>query len=153
MTAGSDGAPAAPGNSSLRETAIEDMPQRLAEEARSFAEGRKHEGAERIGGMAQAIHSAADRIERELPQAAVYIHDAAARLQEASAMVRERSLEDLVGMVDDFARRQPAAFFGGSVVAGFLLARFLKSSNSRRSSAARVPGSDSPSSDFGGSTH
>jgi hypothetical protein len=55
-------------------------------------------------------------------------------------MVRERSLEDLMCMVDDFARRQPAAFFGGSVVAGFLLSRFLKSSNARRPAS---------SSDFG----
>jgi hypothetical protein len=34
--------------------------------------------------------------------------------------------------VEDFARRQPALFIGGSVAAGFALARFLKSSADRR---------------------
>jgi hypothetical protein len=123
---------------------LQNVSHRVAEEARSFAAEQKDEGAERLDGVAQAIHSAAQQIGRELPQAAGYIHDAAARLEEASSMVRERSLDDLVGMVDDFAHRQPAAFFGGSVLAGFLLSRFLKSSNVRRSRA---------SADLGGRSH
>lgn len=124
---------------------------RVADEARDFAEKGKEGGAERIDGVAQAIHSAADQLGRDLPQAAGYIHEAAARLEHASSMVRERSVEDLMSMVDDFARRQPAAFFGGSVLAGFVLSRFLKSSNARRRSGGT--GSDyGPGSDFGG-TH
>jgi hypothetical protein len=42
--------------------------------------------------------------------------------------LRERSLDDLMQSFGRFARTQPATFFGGAVVAGFALSRFLKSS-------------------------
>lgn len=119
-----------------------DMPDRVADEARHYAEAQKDHGAERIDGVARAIHDAADQIGRDLPQAAGYIHEAATRIEQASAMMRERRIEDLLGVVDDFAHRQPAAFFGGSVLAGFLLSRFLRSSNSREPGAATAPGTD-----------
>jgi hypothetical protein len=38
-----------------------------------------------------------------------------------------------VGGVEDFARQRPVAFIGGAMVAGFALARFMKSSSARRS--------------------
>ena len=38
----------------------------------------------------------------------------------------------------DFARRQPMTFFGGSLLAGFALARFLKSSADRRHEEAEA---------------
>jgi uncharacterized membrane protein YdfJ with MMPL/SSD domain len=41
--------------------------------------------------------------------------------------LRNRSMEDLVDSFTRFARRQPAAAFAGSVLAGFVLSRFLKS--------------------------
>lgn len=138
--------------------ALRDVSHRVADQALDFAEQRKREGAERIDGVARAVHDAAEQIGRDLPQAADYIHDAAARLEAASALVRDRSLGDLAGMVDDFARRRPAAFFGGSVLAGFLLSRFLKSTNTRRAPstpatstpAASMPG---PGADPGGRSH
>jgi hypothetical protein len=37
----------------------------------------------------------------------------------------------LLGIDGNFARSQPVAFFAGSVVSGFVLARFLKSSAER----------------------
>jgi hypothetical protein len=37
-------------------------------------------------------------------------------------------MHDLVGEVQDFAKRQPTLFFGGAVVLGFAALRFLKSS-------------------------
>ena len=63
-----------------------------------------------------------------MPQAAGVIHDAAAKLEGAAASLRERSIDELVGSFSKFARKQPAAFFGGPVLAGFALSRFLKSS-------------------------
>jgi hypothetical protein len=76
----------------------------------------------------RAIHGAADEVEQELPQVAGFVHDAAAKLEGAAASLRERSVDDLVRSLNNFARKQPAAFFGGAVLAGFALSRFLKSS-------------------------
>lgn len=101
--------------------------EELTEEARHLAEEQKVRGAERIGRVAQAVHSAASGLEADLPQAAGYIHEAADRLQQTATALRQQSIEDIVTQINGFARRQPVAFFGGSVLAGFVLARFLKS--------------------------
>jgi hypothetical protein len=45
----------------------------------------------------------------------------------------QRSLGNMVEGVQDFARERPVAFMGGAMVAGFALARFMKSSAGRRS--------------------
>jgi hypothetical protein len=63
-----------------------------------------------------------------MPQAAGFIHDAAAKLEGEAASLRERSVDDLIRSLDNFARNQPAVLFGGAVLAGFALSRFLKSS-------------------------
>jgi uncharacterized phage infection (PIP) family protein YhgE len=103
----------------------------LAEEARDFAEQQRAAGADNVARLGRAVHEAADQIGKELPQAAGFIHSAADTLQTASSALRERSIEDMAASFSDFARRQPAAAFAGSVLAGFALARFLKSSSSR----------------------
>ena len=92
------------------------------------AEDAKTKGVDQMAGVAGAVHGAADELSRELPQAAGYIHSVADRLESASSALRERSLEDLMSSLNHFARRQPAAAFAGSVLAGFALSRFLKSS-------------------------
>jgi len=103
--------------------------QELTDQARHLAEEQKARGAERLGGVARAVHNAASEIERDLPQAAGYIHEAAQHIERASAAVSNQSIEDMITAINDFARRQPVAFFGGSVLAGFVLSRFLKSTN------------------------
>src|SRR5438874_4572560 len=82
----------------------------LKEKARDAAEQQKQAGAEQIGGVARAVHGAADELEKELPQAASYVHEAADRFERAA--LRERSVDDLFRSVSDFARNQPATFFG-----------------------------------------
>jgi uncharacterized phage infection (PIP) family protein YhgE len=99
-------------------------------EARDLAEERKAAAADNVVRLSRAVHDAADQLGGELPQAAGYIHSAADRLQSASKTLRERSVEDMVGDFSDFARRQPVAALAGAVLAGFALARFLKSSQS-----------------------
>jgi hypothetical protein len=101
----------------------------LKEKARGAAEAQKQAGADQLASLGAAVHGAASEVSKELPQAAAYIHSAADSLQSASSALRERSAEDIVNGFNDFARKQPAAAFAGAVLAGFALARFLKSSN------------------------
>ena len=116
--------------SSVAENAQEqasELVQPLKDKAERIAEQQKEAGAEQVGGVARAVRGAAGELERELPQAARYIHDAADRLDRASSALRERSVDDLFHSLSDFARKQPATFFGSAVFAGFVLSRFLKS--------------------------
>jgi hypothetical protein len=106
----------------------------MKEQAQHFAEQQKDSGAEKIGGVAKAIHGVAQGLEAEMPQAAAYVHDAAGQLQQAAAKLHESTIEELLRGAGRFAREQPAVFFGGAVLAGFALSRFLKSSAVRRRS-------------------
>jgi hypothetical protein len=109
-------------------TALDAASVTVKERTRTVAEQQKKAGADQIDGVARAIHGAAHEIEQEMPNAAGFIHDAAAKLEGAADSLRERSVDDLIRSLNNFARRQPAAFLGGAVLAGFALSRFLKSS-------------------------
>jgi hypothetical protein len=111
--------------------ALRDAGNTIKDQARQAAEDAKAAGSAQIAGVSRAVHKAADELSRELPQAAGFIHAAAEKLDEASSALRSRSVEDLMSGVNAFARRQPAAAFAGSVLAGFALARFFKSSPAR----------------------
>ena len=105
-----------------------DVIEPLKEQARDAAEQQKRAGAEQLGSVARAVHGAAGELEQQLPHAARYVHEAADRLDSAASALRERNVEDILRSVTQFARSQPATFFGSAVFAGFALSRFLKSS-------------------------
>jgi methyl-accepting chemotaxis protein len=104
--------------------------QPIADKARDVAEEQKQSGADRIDEVARAVHTAADEIGKQVPQVANYIHSGAEQLERTSRVLRENSVDELLQMTNRFAHDRPLAFIGGSVAAGFMLARFLKSSGS-----------------------
>ena len=104
------------------------LAQPAIEKAREVGEAGKNVGAEGISGLARAVHNIAGEVEKEVPQVAPYVRQAADGLERASSALRERSVGDLIGMAEDFARREPVAFLGASVLVGFMLTRFLRSS-------------------------
>ena len=114
-------------------TAAESLKDRAAEALRNtaadFAEAGKQQGAERIDRLGRAVHGAADEIGKEIPQAADYVHTAAEGLETAAEHLRNRSVDDLIGTFNRFARQQPVAAFAGAILAGFVVSRFIKSSN------------------------
>jgi hypothetical protein len=89
---------------------------------------QKSAGADYIGAIAQAAGRAAGEFEDALPPAARYIRQASEQIQGVADVVRQRDVRELVGEVENFARQQPALFFGGAVILGFAVLRFLKSS-------------------------
>ena len=111
----------------MPDTAPNPNPLRLGTAA-DFAEAGKETGAERIGRLGRAVHGAANEIGKELPQAAEYVHTAGDGLENAAAHLRDHSVEDLFESFNRFARRQPVAAFAGAILAGFVLSRFIKSS-------------------------
>jgi len=93
----------------------------------SAMEQQKAAGADFVRGMAGAMRRAANEF-GEVPQAAQYIRLAADQIDSVSDAFRRRDLNQLVADVQDFARRQPTAFMGAAVLAGFAVMRFLKTS-------------------------
>ena len=103
----------------------------MAGEARDKVEAaathQKSRGADYIGAIAGAMNRAAGEFESEVPQAAHYIRQASEQVSGFADTVRQRDVRELMGEVQDFARRQPTLFFGGAVLVGFAALRFLKS--------------------------
>jgi hypothetical protein len=99
--------------------------------ARRIAHRQKDAGADRLRDVAGAVHGAARTLEAGMPQVASYVYGAAAQLEDAAKTLRHQSVDDLIEGIGGFARAQPAIFFGGAMLAGFALTRFLKSSGHR----------------------
>ena len=91
-------------------------------------EAQKARGVEAIRGLARAIDSAADELERQSPLVARTVHEAARGVEGLSDNLSNRNVNELIDAGVRLARAQPALFVAGSVAAGFALARFLKSS-------------------------
>ena len=124
------------------ESAVGTMQQRIvesiqpaAEQAQSFAERQKSLGAEQLGGVARAVHSAAREFETQMPSVAESVHDAARRLEGAAVSLQRQSPGELLSGLNQFARERPGLFFGAAVVAGFAASRFLKSTAGRSDGA------------------
>jgi vacuolar-type H+-ATPase subunit E/Vma4 len=113
--------------------AAENVAEGVKERARSAASEQKNQAAERLSGFADALRTASsDLDQRGQTMASGFVRQAAEGLEHVSGAVRTRDLDDLMETVESFARRQPVVFLGSAVLAGFGLARFVKSSAERR---------------------
>jgi hypothetical protein len=122
----------------------------LKSRARDYAESGKSRGTERLDSLAGAVERAASEIENESPETARFIKQAAQGTQRFSSRIRDRSVDDLVSDARDVARKQPLLVFGGAIVAGLVIARFLKSSRDDRGRQEAFRRDDSP---YGGRSH
>jgi hypothetical protein len=107
--------------------------QRMTEEAKqrgkALFEGQRRAAADEIGGVVNALRKTANDLDMEhRASTATLIGRAADSLDRVAGTLRERDFRTLIGQVEGYARQHPGMFFGGSVIAGLLLARFLKSS-------------------------
>jgi hypothetical protein len=111
----------------------EEVAHGLRERARSMADREKHAAVGRVEGVAHALRTASDELrEQGQPMIAEYSQYAAEGLESMARSLDRRDLDDFVEGVEQFARERPIAFLGGAMVAGFALARFMKSSSERR---------------------
>ncbi len=110
----------------------------LKERGKDMLARQKDGAAEQVESLAEALRGGAsggrddDGARRDSARLA---NAAADRLESLGRQLREKDLDSLLADAEDMGRRSPGAFFAGSVVAGFLLSRFLKSSADRRSYA------------------
>jgi hypothetical protein len=109
-------------------TAAKDMASDATERVKTAMDSQKTAGADYLGTIAQAVQRSAGQFDNDVPQAAKYIRQAAGQIETVANAVRQRDMRELVGEVQEFARRQPTLFFGGAVVLGFAALRFFKSS-------------------------
>jgi len=99
--------------------------------ARTYAEEGKEVTARQIGTVASAIRGAARELEGHMPKGAELVRSAAATLESGAERLRQRSVDEWLQSLKRFAHDEPAALFGGAILAGFAVSRFLNSSRAR----------------------
>jgi hypothetical protein len=99
----------------------------VVDELSATATTQKDRGADVMRGFAKAMVTAAEELRTQSPQVARGVRGVARNVESLADNLRTQSIPDLFRGASEFARKQPASFFAGAVVAGFALSRFLKS--------------------------
>jgi hypothetical protein len=123
-----------------REAAIERVEQ-ARDRAREGIDRGKQQMADRIRRLGSALHSASDDLREEDSAIARYGDMASETIERAANYVGSADLKTTVRDVENFARREPALFFGGAFLLGLAAGRFLRSSAGR---SEKGEGSRSP---------
>jgi hypothetical protein len=108
--------------------AAKDMASQATDKLRQTVDDQKNQGADYVGNLADTMRRAAREFDHDLPIAGAYIRKAASQIEGVSDQIKTGNFSDLVSGAQAFARRQPTAFLGLAVLAGFGAVRFLKSS-------------------------
>ena len=116
--------------------AAKDVASGTADQIQGQAREKQRSGADFIERFAGNIREAARAFENDAPFAARGINSAAEYVEDAAEKIRNGSFRDLVDNATDFAKRQPAAFLGISVLAGFAAVRVLRASGGGASSSS-----------------
>jgi hypothetical protein len=110
----------------------------VAGEAKKAAESKigagKDFAAEQLGAVAYALRHAGEQLRSEESGITEYVEKAASSVDSVSHYLQTRTLSQLIGDVEGYARREPAVFLGGAFFAGLLGGRFLKSATPSRTS-------------------
>ncbi len=79
--------------------------------------------------VADSIRRVSSDMETEKPQIAELASGAADQAEALANYLRETDVRQLVGNVEDFARRQPLLFVGGAFLLGVAASRFIKAAS------------------------
>jgi hypothetical protein len=92
---------------------------------------QKDQVADRLGSLAEALREAGRKLDegRQAGDFGQYAGRAARQVERLSSYLRDNDLRDFVRDTETFARRRPEVFLGGTLIAGLMLARFLKASS------------------------
>lgn len=111
-------------------------------QATGFLDQRKNDTAQSITDLASSLRDSGKTFE-DRPNILAFMGSAADGLEQLADGIRDRSFAEIYADAEDFARRKPLVLGAATIAAGFLLARFIKSSadelaeTANRTAAAR----------------
>ncbi|HTV02970.1 MAG TPA: hypothetical protein VMF13_20655 [Luteitalea sp.] len=102
----------------------------VKQQASTRVNEQKDRAAQGLGSVASAIRQASEHLRTENETLAAYADTAVDQIQYFADRMRDKQPAEMMQDLEQFARRNPAAFIGGAFLLGVGLARFLKSSDS-----------------------
>ena len=126
--------------------------ENIRSQAASMADEHRSEAADTVAAVAAALHAGVSSLESDGQQSmAGYWRSAAASVDQLADRVKDKPAGEVLSEAEDYVREQPGLGFGGAMVAGFMLSRFLKSSSqSQSSSQSPSRGRGAPASSYTG---
>ena len=118
----------------------EEVKEETVNRGKGIIEGQKRTASDTVHRIASALENVASDLDYDQPQVASIFRDGGQALDKFSRTLRERDTDSLMQQAQEFARRQPALVLGGTIAAGFLLSRLLKSSPQEASETNEYPG-------------
>jgi len=119
-----------------------EMASAVRDSATTLFEEQRNRAADEIAALGEALRRSAESFEGG-GTVARYAGDAARQIGDFATTLRGRSWNDMVGDVEDFARRWPMAFMAAAVGIGFAAGRFLMASGGRPSGSQQSGGMQS----------
>ena len=104
-------------------------------QALNFAESRKTEAARNVSDLARTLRDSGRTFD-DRPNIKAFFDSAAEGLDDLASTIEQRGFGEFYEQAEDFARRSPVTVAAATFAAGFLLARFVKSSGSRETGDA-----------------
>jgi ElaB/YqjD/DUF883 family membrane-anchored ribosome-binding protein len=116
---------------------VQDMTQqakgKTRDQLRDQIDTRSTQAGEQVRSAAQAVRRASAQLGEEGKETpAKVVGQVADRAERLGTYLTEADGNRILRDVEQFARRQPWLFVGGSAVVGFFASRFMKASSSRR---------------------
>jgi hypothetical protein len=84
------------------------------------------QAASGVGTVADSIRRVSAEMETSQPQIAEFASTAADQAENIARYLRENDVRQIIGSVEDVARRQPLLFLGGAFLLGMAASRFIK---------------------------
>lgn len=102
------------------------------EKAKGFAGEQKDVVARQLSSVADALSKVGGELSGEQAAIGRYAGDASNALRRFAQTVESNDVDQLMGRIEGFARKQPVAFLGIAGIAGIAASRFLMASAQRR---------------------
>src|SRR4051794_23803672 len=97
------------------------------EQATGYVDRRKDDVAQSVTDFAHTLREATSSFD-DRPNIRAFVDSAAEGLDQFAGSIRERTVNDILGDVEQVMRERPAAVAALTVAIGFLTARFIKAS-------------------------
>ena len=105
----------------------------VGEQVKGQVGQRASQAGEQVGAVSTALHSTSEQLRNEGQDGpARIVEQAAAKGDQLSSYLAKTDPNEILADVESFCREQPWVVIAGGIALGFLGARFLKSSSSRR---------------------
>ena len=111
----------------------------VTDKVKGVATEQKELLAAQIGGVADSMQRVAADLEANNGSSAGYARMIADNAEKLSDTIRDKDIDQILAIAQDFGRKQPVAFMGAAALLGFAASRFLLASASRNGSAPTAP--------------